>query len=343
MEIRRPRPRRAVPPRPRRCQRAGSETISALILTSILAGSGGTYFASIIQFSQNEDLAVAGRLQLDREQAAERFNVTSVLVDGRIGARVFNFGAQPIQVAYVMVTRDADGQVVGVNHTALLSTPITANPGTASLDVVTEFEYPELDTYTVRVITRRGNVGNDIYPPLGPPVFLTLPNIGWLVMEFAQLQWAQSSSGNNGTWGAWSPGWEVPGNRYTVFRVNVTNRRDVAISMTPESLFMLFEGGSTDTLGFWVMNATLQNSLNAFRETDPTKPLQNVTAFTGSVGIPAGSWIWLYFSTASLGNGNPARFPPTDTSYATALMLYGTWGDGTPYAQTIPFVAVRRQ
>lgn len=332
----------------RRPRRAVSETVGGIILAAVLLTAGVSYITTTIQLNRAEEAAVLTRLRLDGERQGERINVTATVVSGNISATLFNFGPLPVQVAYVLVTNNSDGRVVGTKNAALVDPPVIANPSAASVPVVTDFTYPGFDVYTVTVVTGRGNILRDVFPHPAEPVLLTTGNLGFLQLNFGDFQFAQTDQGNCGTadntWGAWQPGWSVPEKKCTVFRVNVTNLHpSLPINLSRFSLFFLFDPKEANTIGFWIMNATLNDSPDAYAEPDATKKLSTVRAYNESQAVIIGnqSSRWVYFGAPSVGNNNPDKFPPTDASYGTSFLMYATLGS-SPYAQNLPFYSVRR-
>jgi hypothetical protein len=155
-------------------------------------------------------------------------------------------------------------------------------------------------------------------------------NTGVLTMNYTTFRWTQGTT--------WNIGWSFPGANRTSFSVQMTNNNstgDFYVASYSQLAFQPSVAG-TNNISFFIVNATTFSPLGV-RGFD-------CTIHEYCVKIPTGQTVTLYFA-ASTRQGTSINSLASNTQYYNVMLMYGKFAanqtaTGTPYAQTIPYIAV---
>lgn len=331
----------------RRFSRRGvSGLLSAIFLFAMLFTTGAAYilFVTDSQFKMQDTAKSA--LDRDIQRMSEEVNIeTSELGNGHLGASITNTGSEPVQVKQIFVVGASGNLLKNIQSPTL---PITLNVQTATATPIdTNVTIQQSANYTVKVITQRGSLFSEAYPPLSSSNITTIissaisseiaKSIGSIAMDTTTLQYSQ----DNGD--TWNEGWSVPGGngKLTVWRVNVTNQshRDVYLGKQSDFFFLKIVtgvgGGSLSPMAFYIVKNA---SVTTYPELD-----SNFIA-NGGVMVPANGTATktLYMKIDAAGSGS-AQYMDANAKYLTTLELFGKYDSPTSiayYGQSLPFVGV---
>lgn len=268
-----------------------------------------------VYISTNESMQ--RQMGAEQQQAKEQIAITGVGINSAqeiTNITISNTGT--IEVTIRALYR----QVAG--HTSLLEDPLTsiAQGSNKTLDLTSFGLSTEANSVFIAA-TQRGtkSIGvNEIQLEYGetPGQFNTTAlTIGSLVLTFDSLNWA-SCNPNGNNLSPWQLTWTIP-TGYCAWRVNLTNvdpqERDIFINQYSGFTISLVNSPSTAT---WYMDNTQQTL--SWNQTSSIVFLWN------SVG----------------GNQAQTAGSPQTGVNNVFLTLFGSYSNGEPFAQTIPFEAI---
>jgi hypothetical protein len=327
-----------------RSKKGISAILGAIILFTILFSTGATYFLFATQTYQMQQIAGNELTELKIDQEQEQFLVTGAKELGSVGVVVNNTGPLTIIVENVFVMDDDGNMYTFLDSESSSSLPLTVNSGDISSLVNTNVEYVNGTLYVIKVITERGNMGIGYYPPLYDITWIRTSisqiakGVGSLLLDQPRFnfrfyycsdyplnQWDQSGYLTEGY-----PAYSLPKTTPIIFAVNIYNgdysRRDIRLN--PMSMVSL--GAAPDPgNNYYIVKDVI------FDDTDYSIiPLLN----NETIILPYQQTTKVYFTTASSGGDNPDSSPSGPSPYGVFMLLYGSYEDTRPFAQTIPFV-----
>jgi hypothetical protein len=281
--------------------------------------------------------AAKNALERDIERKGEDLTIeTSKLPDDDLGVSITNIGAVPVQVKEILVL-DSDGLLI--KEMGEPTFPITLNAqDLTAITIDTNVTVESEETYSARIITGRGNLVSAAYPPqtIRRAVSSEIAKaIGSVAMDTTTLQYSQDGGST------WNDGWSVPGDEYTIWRVNVTNMvdRDIYLSNYSNFLFMKIVSGG----GGQIQPETFYITTSPTATTYPNLEDANFLA-NGGVMLPAdgATVVTMYLKLSSPGSGTDVQLASNE-KYLTTLELFGKYDSATSssfYGQSLPFVGV---
>ena len=176
--------------KPNRRGRAGiSGVVGALILFVMLFTVGTTYFLWVNQNNAVYDQALASRNNANLALESESLSLVATAPLGTLSLAAQNTGALPVNMTNVFVV-DSSGNVVCQKVLKQVTTPCPPVPQTAPIGVVinpgasqptsvsTGQAISPGATYTIKVLTQRGNVFSAAYMGIGVATTLSATTIG---------------------------------------------------------------------------------------------------------------------------------------------------------------------
>lgn len=347
---------------PRTKRRAIAGVIGAVFLFLMLFTVGSGYFI----FVNNANTLYAKTLSNSGLQLASRLNentiiTTYLLSNNHIGFYFNNTSGVTLNVTSAFLM-DSSGNIlkclgIGLpsgqscaNTTPAL--PGIANPGkgapaTGYFD--TGYTYVS-GTDTFKLITQRGNVFSQTYPPTAVPLAqlaVTTQGAGFLSLDFNSY-FGYNTTGSGAGCNPTSAGCQLtpfPGSvlgytlssaaktsRFYLFSISVTNvdpqKRIITLDSNSELIQYLAPtaGGGGGTARAWPWGIGIVSG-------------SGVTQAWSTITITYGQSLTLYFTQTPNGGGNFAanNFPASGNYVGVSIYLHGTVGS-SPYGQNIPFV-----
>ena len=151
-----------------RRRRGVASLIGGVILFAVLFAAGTSYFVFVMESSGNYDRALATRVSSMQDQLQENLQIATAL--GGSNTLVFtitNSGGIAANVVNLFVTDPSGtlhsfGAGFASNTTPALPQPISVDRNTSSIDTGLAIQ---TGTYSVKVLTQRGNSFATTYPP----------------------------------------------------------------------------------------------------------------------------------------------------------------------------------
>ncbi len=348
-------------------RKAVSSIIGAVFLFAMLFTTGAGYFLFVTNQDKVYVTALNGAQVSYRQKASEAAIVNPANSAGTtVRIIVRNTGGAVLNITAVIL-EDASGNfiqyygkynpaVAGSSPVLTCTTnqhsqpcntspnlPLYISPGSSSPTIDTLYPASNGVEYTVLVLTSNGNVFTGGYPfPVGQNVLLSQlsQGVGSFVLIASSLRFFYATSQATGD------GYEVggfysnviPGNTKIVYTVQIQNVDPFGRSITLNQRSLLTAGGVPSSGQLWYMvQGIAQNS----------GPYISASAYTTQVTVPYEGTTTFYFgansaggtcSTGAPGNGC-VNTGSSSSPLGTFFLLYGTYGDGSPFAQTIPFSA----
>lgn len=352
-------------------RRAVSGIIAALFLFAMIFTTGAGYFLFVTNQNKNFVTALNGVQSSYRQKTMEDAVVTPPSSQGStVRVVVRNAGASVLNITSIVLD-DASGSFIqyygkynpsvsggGPVPTCTQSNPsppcntspnlpIYVAPGSSSPIIDTLYQGANGVEYTVQVLTSDGNVFTGGYPfPVGQNVLLSQlsQGVGSFVIIASSMRFYYATGQPTGD------GFEVggfysnviPGNTKILFTVQMQNVDPFGRAITLNQRSLLTAGGVPASGQLWYLVQTIQQNTNCGQ-----CPYVDGTAYTHPVTVPYEGSDTLYFganspggtcSTGSPGNGC-VNSESSNSPLGTFLLLYGSYDNGSPFAQTVPFAA----
>jgi hypothetical protein len=313
--------------------RAGiSGVVGALILFVMLFTVGTTYFLWVNQNNAVYDQALASRNNANLALESESLSLVATAPGGTLSFAAQNTGALPVNMTNVFVV-DSSGNVVCQKVLKQVTTPCPPVPQTAPIGVVinpgasqptsanTGQAISPGSTYTIKVLTQRGNVFSAAYMGIGVATTLSATTIG----AGSSVADTAAISGGNNPQGSVSFFYSTTNTCPTASATQVggTGTTFPVIGGSATSSPVAFNSAGQD---YWY--ATYNgDSNNPGGESSPCEPLSVVTAqptLTTSVSPPVINIGSSATDTAYFSGGSPALAGTASFSVYKGAVCTGT-------------------
>ena len=283
--------------------------------------------------SYNE--AAQQRNQLDWERQNEHLRAISLIMDEDSNSffiMIENTGA-------VTATIDTIWLIVPSLHT-FYSVEITMNPGNVTTYVFTQTDVT-LDPYgeyTLRLVTTRGNIVNIRYPfvfgeegVISPAGYI---DVGPVRLDYESFTWTSEDCPEK------QAGWTITtknSSDNTLWYVTIINICDKDIIVSGYSLIQMVPTETGSPVSYFVVNPSTSSS-----DTWPTPYVDGTQTFYSNPENPylGGPPVELVLGASKAFGSKWQTTGLGVQEYSVFIVLFGTYSDGSPYAQTIPFEAV---
>ncbi len=159
-------------------------------------------------------------------------------------------------------------------------------------------------------------------------------NSGIIVLNFTTFQWTQG--------GQWNTGWSIPGNQYTVFKLNMTNNNATTstnLYLSKNTEIVLKDTQSAATTPYFIVNATTLSPLG----------IQSYSGCNGvndyCISLPYGKQVTLYFAASQQGGTTMKKVQASSTEAMAFIVVYGKFSTsqgapGSLYGQNLPYIGI---
>ncbi|MCL5672983.1 MAG: hypothetical protein JRN13_07120 [Nitrososphaerota archaeon] len=337
-------------------RRGISGIIAAVMLFAMLFSVGTSYFLFVNNNNLLYSQAASARNSATQNALAESALVSASAAGGTsvITFTVDNTGGVALNITSFFLTSSSNSLEFCQHGSSspCPTLPVVVSVGATSNAISTGTTYASPTTYTLRVVTQRGNVFTTTYPPTATSLAaqaLSSGAIGDLYMKLGTFTWYTVSSCGSGNYclNNQGLGFSMPTSEsacntcYTAFSVSITdlNPAQYNITLDEYSQLLLFWGhGSSFRNQPWYI---ISNSSNTISSTYSPVTLfynQPVTLLFGS--STPGS-----FSLQSLSGSNA----PTAGSVASVFIVSHGWKNiqfskqaisNSNYGQNSPYVSI---
>jgi len=318
-----------------RSSKRGISTVLGSVIFILIMLIMVTLFGWMLTQVSSYNEAAQRREQLDWERQNEHLRAIGLIMDEDSNSffiMIENTGA-------VTATIDTIWLIMPWPH-MFYPVEITLNPGNMTTYVFTQTDVTldPYEEYTLRLVTKRGNIVNIRYPfvlgdgGITPAGYI---DIGPVRLDYGSFTWTSKDYPDK------QPGWTIPANEKAVYwYVSITNICDMNITLTRFSMILMTSptGGS---IPFFIISPD-STTVNLIRYSPG-----EVTLYCNTLGdwTAGGMPVELVFGAKDDGGGGPkGGYTPqnmgSEGEYTVFVVLFGSYSDGSPYAQTIPFEAV---
>jgi len=330
-----------------RSRRAVSAILGAVMLFAMIFTTGASYFLFVIASQQSLSSAQLNAQALRQATNLESFTPNSIQVATtlKIGVNITNLSPGMIKIVLIYVSNSSqvyqlDG-TSGIGHATSPNLPQYINPG-KFLVIDTQLSPTASITYTIKVVTDKGNVVVVTYPNAASAQFvaqsLITQGIGDIEMGFKNFKYALTGSIPL----TWNQAANVTQNSYACFSVQLINHNvnDIYISQR-SALVLMRVTGATGT--FYIVQS-VNNATGV------------PTALDGStyVKVPAnaaniaqgGTPVNVYFCAINVGGAGVSKTPSPGAAgdiFFVMMAFTGTYtatSSGNLFSELIPFKAV---
>lgn len=338
--------------------------VGAVLLFAMVFTIGESYFLFVMNQNGNYATALNGVQSSFRAKNLETalvFPANSAGTTVRIQVR--NTGPLVVNVTAIVI-ETASGEYIEyyagrpVNGHSVSNTspvlPVYVTPGTTSPTIDTGYTATNGVEYTVQVITANGNIFTGGYPfPVGQNVLLAQlsQGVGSFVLIAGSLRYYFGTSAGTATSGCTSSaetqgdGYEVGGYYADVipYKTCITYSIQMqnvdpfgrSITLNQKSVFWLQTSGTSSfQSNSWFVSGSVVNNAG---------PYVTITSYSSPVSVPYEGTVTFYFGSSTSGGSTMTETPSSSSvdnlPMASFYLLFGTYSDGSPFAQTIPFTA----
>jgi len=325
-----------------RCRRgAGAIIGAAFVLLIIISGYSLYVFQANTQSASQSVYAAMNKR--DQEKASETLIYNTLEKTGNnLKINLTNASPLLLQVTYIGVF---DKSVTPETQTYHSVSNLYLSPG-STLVYTSTFQVTS-GNFAVQLITARGNLFSAKYP-FSSGVTTVIENYvtnistiavtnyltgtqGYIAGNYQSLDWALKNPSSKVTGFTWTHTWVVSHSDDIVWRFNVTNNGDTALTLNPLTSFQLLKVKTGDFTSFYIVYNT------------GTYPTPTISTYGGAntITIAPGEERCLYFAVKNSA-GNPSSGAQavninSVTECAAFLLIY----DNTfEYAQNLPFIAI---
>ncbi len=185
--------------RERKRRRAVAGIIASVIMFSMLFTTGTAYFLFVNNQNQAYNQSLVNRGNALQDRLNELFTISTQLSGtNTLAFTLMNTGNVPISVASVLVM-DSSGNVLCLYPNPSARSPCTTNttpalggavnPGVTSVVFDTSYSYVSPNSYSLRVVTSRGNGQTQYYPPVVPNYVLQAQSSGSVTVDMSTFKY----------------------------------------------------------------------------------------------------------------------------------------------------------
>ncbi|MBI4258852.1 MAG: hypothetical protein HY619_07840 [Thaumarchaeota archaeon] len=330
-----------------RSRRGVSAIVGAVIMFAMVFTTGAGYFTFIAQSQQLLNKETFNKSQLENERVAERLDLVAVKIqsNGAIGANITNTGPLTTKIILIIVSNSSFVQVLDGQPGQQTSPnlPILINPASTPGPIDTGITPTSGQTYSIKVISERGNVAQTTFPDETSAAVvaasLIAKGVGDLQMNLRSIKWAVKSGSNPLTF---SDGSEIAsGTSNVVWKVNMTNHSEKDVYLSRNSALSVLRSGGSNTAAWYIVKTVIETNgtITALGSSEYIYLQANAEDIAAG-GPPA----TVYFSSSTIGGSSTANFPSQIDIWYVFIGLSGTYttgGSADKYSQLIPFKVVR--
>ncbi len=327
-------------------RKAVSGILGAVFLFAIVFTTGATYFTFVTLNMQNLNTELLSRNQMENNRLLERYTPVSFFNSsvGTIGLNITNSGSISVKIVAIVVYNSTlvatlNGQP-GSQTTPNL--PIFINPVSTKATIDTGIKPKLGETYSIRVLSDRGNMAQTTYPEIASAAVvaasLISKGVGDVQMSFTTLKWATQMIIPL----VWNDGAIIAGGtQKVIWKVNLTNHSQKDIFLSHDSILTVIRGGGSNTEGWYVIKSVNEQTgaITALGDSEYIKiPADPYNVAKG--GTP----VTVYFTATVIGGTTPETFPAQADVWMVMIGLTGTYttaGSSETYSQLIPFKTIR--
>jgi hypothetical protein len=330
----------------KRKSKAVSGILGAIMLFAMLFTTGSSYFLFIVASQQimNSAHLDAGYVQNDR--ALERFSLASLKTStGKIGINITNLGPNAINIVRIIVSNSSNVYELnggsGVGYATIPNLPTYINAGTRKDLIDTQLTPTSSITYTIKVLTDKGNIAVVGYPD-GSSAYVVAQSIisqgiGDVQLGFQEFKYANIDAGTPLTWNRAA---NVSKNVNAMFKVILINHSIKDIYVGARSSISLIRTGSSSTTSFFLVK-TISNSSGTATPMGGTDYIK-IPANPGNIA-QGGTPTTIYFAATTIGGSTIQSTPSQSDIWYVLIGLTGTYtatSSSDTYSQLIPFKTI---